>query len=162
MVCGKPSVRLNFTESSEQGATLLLGRIDNPTILNRFLKVLGVMRADTRVFAVFDIREHGTNKIIASAFRAKLTDVSSNEDGLSLTLQAPLPLVFTVVEHADKGATTTSHAPSEEQCVPLPQGEYFAKARIGFHGGRLVGRRSFTIAGKKDGTCWSYRNPLSE
>jgi hypothetical protein len=25
MVCGKPSVRLSFAESSEQGATLLLG-----------------------------------------------------------------------------------------------------------------------------------------
>jgi hypothetical protein len=153
---------LSFAESSEQGATLSLGRIDNRPILNRFLKVLGVIRADTTVFGAFDIREHGTNKIIGSAFRAKLTDASSNEDGLSLTLQAPLPLLFVVVEHADNGATTTSYATSGKQCVSLPQGEYFAESRIGFHGGVVVGRRSFTIAGKKDGTYWSYRKPPSE
>ena len=157
LVCGKPSIRLSFADSAEQGAKFLLGRIDNRPIMSAFLKAMGITRADARVFATFDIREHGTNKILASSFRAKLTDSASHEDGLTLTLQAPLPLVFVIVRHDDKGATAINHAPSEEQILSLSPGEYFAEASVGFHGGVVVNKKSLTISPNKDATCWNFR-----
>ena len=70
MIHGPPKVRLAFDVSTEQGATLLLCAIHNLPVNSWFLKKIGVTRTPTEVFAVFDIREHGTNKIIVNSFRA--------------------------------------------------------------------------------------------
>jgi len=109
---------------------VLLCSIHNLPIRNRALKTMHVTRTPTEIFAMFDIREHGTNRIVASAFRPELTDMKSHTHGLTLTSRPPLPVIFTVVEHGDKGAFTLNFAPSEKAQLPLPPGEYFAEVKI--------------------------------
>jgi len=130
MMGGGPNVRVSFDESNEQGARFLLCRIHNLPIRNRALRWMRVSRTPTEIFAMFDVREHGTKRILASAFRAELTDLKSHTHGLVLLNRPPLPVIFTVVQHNDEGAFTFNHAPSERERKPLAPGEYFATIKI--------------------------------
>jgi hypothetical protein len=86
-IFGVSDVKLRFGESSEQDHKLLLCKIYNLPIKSRFLRAIGIARPPAEVFASFDIREHGTNKIVASAYRALLTG-GRNADVVSLTLMS--------------------------------------------------------------------------
>ena len=161
MVYGRPKIRVGFDMSTEQGAKLLLCNIYNRPITNWFLKKIGVTLTPTDVFASFDIREHGTNKIIASAFRARLHDAKANTTGLSLAAKPSLPVVFVVIEHDDKGAITIDHAPSQTKELRLELGEYFADVKIAW--GEATVRavaQSFTIDANKDATHWTARKVI--
>jgi len=131
MIHGPPKVRLAFDVSTEQGATLLLCAIHNLPVNSWFLRKIGVTRTPTEVFASFDIREHGTNKIIVNSFRARLTD-GRNPDAMGLTLVARPgpPLVFLVVEQSDREATAINYAPMQCAKVALAPGEYFADIKV--------------------------------
>jgi hypothetical protein len=158
MMCGKPKVRIKFDTTVEQNTKLLLCCIFNVPIRHWFLQRIGVTRLPTDVFASFDIREHGTNRIIASAFRAKLWDSKSNTEGLALTIRPPLPIVFTIVTHPDQGAFSTNNAPSLPQDMRLQPGEYIADVSIASDEQtvRKVAQ-SFTVAPHKDATDWTSR-----
>jgi hypothetical protein len=162
MICGRPRVKIKFDVTTEQNAKFLLCAVYNLPIRQRLLKTLGVTRSPTEIFAAFDIREHGTKKIVASAFRARLRDVKSDTDGLAVTIRPTLPIIFTIVEQDDAGASTFNHAPSETRRVKLPPGEYFADVSIASD--EMTVRKvaqSFTVAAVKDATDWSGR-PLVE
>ena len=107
---------------------------------------------------MFDVREHGTKRILASAFRAELTDLKSHTHGLVLLNRPPLPVIFTVVQHNDEGAFTFNHAPSERERKPLAPGEYFATIKIA-SGEATVDQvdYSFTIGQSRDRTTWTNR-----
>ncbi|MGH6819180.1 MAG: hypothetical protein ACREC1_10470 [Methylovirgula sp.] len=154
---GRPAPFASFAMSHEQGMTLLLGCIDSRPV-NKLLSFLGVRREGAPVFVIYDIREHGTNRIVVSAFRAMLSDTASHNRSICQMLQPPLPLVYVVVQHDDKnGATVENHAPGDHKLITLDEGEYFVDARIGFQDGVIPKRQSFTIAGTKDGTQWTFR-----
>jgi len=158
MMQGGPVIKIHFDATTEQDAQFLLCRVFNMPVRNLFLRMIGVARAPTEVFAVFDIREHGTNKIVANSFRARLTDVRDHTHGLVLTVKPSLPVIFTVVEHEPKGAFCASYAPSELQRLPLPPGEYFVDVTIAW--GEATVRKvaqSFTVAGDRFATHWTAR-----
>lgn len=158
MLWGRPKIRLAFDASMQEGSNLLICAIHNLRVRNKLLKKLGVMRSETYLTSTFDIREHGTNKIFASSFRARLYDSASHVQGLALAVRPPLPVCFTILEHDDKEAISHNHAPSEETTISLPAGEYFAEVKIAWgdgDGARV--RRSFTIGPNKEITCWTYR-----
>jgi hypothetical protein len=99
MIHGRPKIRLAFDVSTEQGAKLLLCTVHNLPVNSWFLRKIGVTRTPTEVFASFDIRQHGTKKIVVNSFRARLTD-GRNPDAMRLILVARPgpPLVFLIVE----------------------------------------------------------------
>ena len=130
MIYGRPKIRIRFDSTIERGFNVLLCNVYNQPVTNFFLKKLGVTRTPTDVFASFDVREHGTNKIIANSFRANLFDGKANVSGLTLVAKPPLPIVFSIVEHGDKGAFAHDYAPSQTKSVLLPPGEYFADVKI--------------------------------
>jgi hypothetical protein len=158
MMRGGPLVKIAFDATVEQDTQFLLCKIFNLPVRNWLLRKLGVARAATDVFASFDIREHGTNKIIANSFRASLSDTKSHATGLTLTIKPPLPVIFTVVAHDAKGALCEDHAPGQPQRLLLQPGEYFADVKIGW--GEMTVRQvaqSFTVAGDKFATHWTAR-----
>ena len=69
MMSGGPKVRVSFDDTTERGVRFLLCSVHNLPIRNWALKTMHVTRTPTEIFAMFDIREHGTNRIVASAFR---------------------------------------------------------------------------------------------
>jgi hypothetical protein len=149
---------VSFDDTTEQSVKFLLCRVHNLPIRNRALKTMRVRRTPAEIFAMFDIREHGTNRIVASAFRPELTDVISHTHGLVLTSRPPLPIVFTVVQHGDKGAFTFSFAPGENTQLLLQPGEYFAEIKIALAETTVDQvARSFTIGPAKDTTTWTSR-----
>jgi len=159
MIRGRPKVRLSFDVSTEQGAKLLLCAIHNLPINSWFLKKIGVTRTPTEVFASFDIREHGTNKIIVNSFRARLTD-GRNADAMGLILIARPgpPLVFVVVEQRDREATAINYEPMQCAKVALSPGEYFADVKVAWDESTVnVIAQSFTVDANKDVTHWTAR-----
>jgi hypothetical protein len=158
MFCGKPCVRLSFAETDEPDAKLLMGRLDNPVVKNKFLKWVGVRRNGIAVFVQFDVQVHGTNQMVVSHFRPVLTRTTSSETGISLVLEPPLPLVFTVVQHSANGAQSLNDAPGLNAAVNLVPGEYYATISVGCHDGVLKGRRSLTVGQVRQGTYWSNRS----
>jgi hypothetical protein len=94
-------------------------KISNPPVKNRFLRFIGVRRDGVSVFAQFDIRLHGTNAIVASHYRPRLTSLNTNEAAMSVAVEPPLPVVFTVVEHGAHGARTINDAPGLVAETPL-------------------------------------------
>jgi hypothetical protein len=159
MIRGRPKIRLAFDATTEQGAKLLLCAIHNLPVNNGFLRKIGVTRTPTEVLASFDIREHGTNKIIVNSFRARLTD-GRNADavGLLLVARPGPPLVFVVVEQGDQEARAINYAPMQCAKVALPPGEYFVDVKIAW-GENAVNAiaQSFTVDTNKDGTHWTAR-----
>jgi hypothetical protein len=157
-IFGVSKVKLRFGESSEQDHKLLLCEIHNLPIKSRFLRAPGITRSPAEVFASFDIREHGTDKIVGSAYRALLTD-GRNADVASLTLMSRPgpPIVFVIVQHGDKGAATRNHAPMQQSNVMLPPGEYFADLKVAWGEAVSAAAKSFTVASSKDGTYWTER-----
>ena len=84
--------------------------------------------------------------------------MKSHTHGLTLTSRPPLPIIFTVVEHSDKGAFTLNFAPSEKAQLPLLPGEYFAEVKIASAETAVdQAARSFTIGPTKDTTTWTSR-----
>ena len=158
MIYGKARATLDFDESVENGARVLLGRLHNRPISNWFLRRLGVQRDGVAVFVNFDIREHGTNKILASHFRATLIDPKSGAEGLSLILEEPVPLIFVLIQHSDGGATTANSAPGERRNITIPPGEYFVEIQCGSRYGALRKRKSLTVGEKKELTFWTFRD----
>jgi hypothetical protein len=159
MTHGRPKVRLAFDVSTEQGAKMLLCAIYNLPVNSRFLRKIGVTRTPTEVFASFDIREHGTNKIIANSFRARLTDGrNADSRGLILVARPGPPLVFAVVEQRDREATAINYEPIPCPNVMLLPGEYFADVKVAW-GESTVNAiaQSFTVDANKDGTHWTAR-----
>jgi hypothetical protein len=158
MIFGRPKIRIAVASSFEQGAQLLICSIYNMPIRNWFLNKIGIARSATDVFVLFDVREHGTNKIIANAFRPMLYDSKTSMKGLSLTINPSLPLCFTVVAHDDTGAMTEDHTPSENKRLKLPAGEYFADFKIASGETRVDAvAQSFTIGTDKEKTHWTAR-----
>jgi hypothetical protein len=159
MIHGHPNIRLAFDTSTEQGAKLLLCAIHNLPVNSWFLRKIGVTRTPTEVFASFDIREHGTNKIIANSFRARLMD-GRNPDatGLILVARPGPPVVFVVIEQSDREARAINYAPMQGGTVALPPGEYFADVRLAW-GESTVNAiaQSFTVDANKDVTHWTAR-----
>jgi hypothetical protein len=158
MIYGRPKILVRFDESVEQGANLLICNIYNRPITNWFLKKIGVARNATDVFASFNVRELGTNEILANAFRASLFDGKANMSGLSLASKPSLPIVFVVVEHNDSGAITINHAPSQSKKLVLKPGEHLADVKIAW-GEYAVSAvsQSFTIDTDKFSTHWTAR-----
>lgn len=158
MIFGRPKIRIKFDSSFEQGAQLLICNIYNMPIRNWFLKNMGITRDATDVYASFDLREHGTKKIVASAFRPRLYDTKRSVGGLSLPCKPALPLCFVVAEHGDTGAIAVDHALSENKSLKLPVGEYFADINIGSGETRVDAvEQSFTIGADKERTHWTAR-----
>jgi hypothetical protein len=157
-IWGGSKVKLRFGESSEQGHKLLLCEIHNLPVKSRFLRAIGITRSPAEVFASFDIREHGNNKIVASAYRALLTD-GRNADVESLTLisRPGPPIVLVIVQHGDNGATATNHAPMQQSTAMLPPGEYFADLKVAWGEAVSAVAQSFTVNSSKDGTYWTER-----
>ncbi len=158
MIYGRPKIRIRFDSTVERGVNLLLCNIYNLPVTNFFLKMLGVTRSPTDVFASFDVREHGTNKIIANSFRASLFDGKANVSGLTLVVKPPLPIVFSIMEHGDEGAFAHDCAPSQHKSWPLPPGEYFADVKIasGEYTVQAVAQ-SFTVDADKFASHWTAR-----
>src|SRR5262249_53305349 len=158
MIYGRPKIRLAFDISTEQGRKFLLCLIHNLSINRWFLRKLGVTRTPTEVFASFDIREHGTNKIIANSFRARLQDTRNAANGLTLVARPGPPLLFVVVEQSDQDAITANYAPMQSAKVALPPGEYFVDVKVAW-GESTVNAiaQSFTIDPNKDITHWTAR-----
>jgi hypothetical protein len=163
MSYGRPKVRLLFDVSTEQGAKLLLCAIHNLPV-SSVLRKIGVTRTPTEVFASFDIREHGTNKIIVNSFRARLMDGRSADImGLKLVARPGPPLVFVVVEQKDREATAINYEPMQSAKVTLSPGEYFADVRVAW-GDNTVNAiaQSFTVDANKDVTHWTARKIKEE
>src|ERR1700691_6016597 len=154
MMYGKPAIQVSFDESFETNGKYLLCVIRNLPITNRFLKLVGVTSTPTEVLALFDIQEYGTQKIIASAFRARLTNSANHMRGLSLVAKPPFPVAFTLAIHDQNGAHALNYAPSEKKTVDLPPGEYVAAVKIGLDDGTLFKSRTFTVGDIKERTCW--------
>lgn len=158
LISGRPKIRLSFDVSTEQEAKLLLGAIYNLPIQSPFLRKIGVTRTPTEAFAQFDIREHGTNKIIANSFRARLTDArDANLTALTLVARPGPPLVFVVVEQSDREAKAINYAPMQCAKVTLPPGEYFADVKVAWGERVNVIAQSFTVDTNKDVTHWTAR-----
>ncbi len=158
LIYGRPEVRVRFDATVEQGVNILLCNIYNLPVTNFYLKAIGVTRVPTDVFASFDVREHGTNKIIANSFRASLFDGKANVSGLSLTVKPPIPVTFTIVQHGDNGATVHDYAPSQQKILTLSPGEYFADVKIASAEYTVDAvARSFTVDIDKFASHWSAR-----
>jgi hypothetical protein len=158
MIYGRPKVKLSFDVSTEQGAKLLLCTIHNLPIVSWFLRKIGVTRTPTEVFAAFDIREHGTNKIIVNSFRACLTDGrDASLAALTLVARPGPPIVFVIVEQRDRAAKAINYAPMQRAEVTLPPGEYFADVRIVWGERVNVIAQSFTVDANEDVTHWTAR-----
>jgi hypothetical protein len=78
MFFGRPRIRTQFTEQIRADGKRLVCEIANLPVQSRLLRLIGVRRDATTIFADFQVREVGTNKIMVNMTRALLTDLIGN------------------------------------------------------------------------------------
>ena len=125
----RPKVEIEFDSNYLDGMHRLKCHIFNRGIKSKFLRRLGVVRTPVEISASASISEYGTNKMIVSLLRARLS--TDKESGLHVELPFSIvPARFNIVGYIqDKGAFIISQD-DDPDCIVLDRSAYRVKVDV--------------------------------
>jgi hypothetical protein len=131
MYCGRPSVRIAFTERDKGTGKQFRCEISNAPIRTNLLRLIGVRREPAVIFADFRIREVGTERVIVDTTRALLSDFVTNggKDTLRARLEDDFPVAFVCAIHLS-GYAAAFVDQRRDVKIPLSQGRYRVEVEV--------------------------------
>ena len=131
MLFGRPKLTFDTDEFTGPDGTILVLRIKNDPVKNKFLRHIGVEREAADVLAFFEIQEQGTGKYLVRMLPGLLTHPPTRTVGILARSMPGFSVGLTVLCSKDGAAgIVDARAGPSNPTVPLPAGHYIARMDI--------------------------------
>jgi len=159
MFFGRPHLVFEADDFTGPEGRILVLKINNPPITNKFFRLCRVEREAGEVMGFFDIQELGTGRIVASTVAGLMQCAPLETMGLSARTLPGFSVGMTVIGTRNGQAQIVDARPARTE--PIASGRYVA--RIVIQRGQDTYRidQTFRVSDVDHETIWDRRNVVS-